>query len=132
MSESQSKRENKRTPIHGRRGKLNVRGKEDGFEYRIVNDIDDRIQEFLEAGYELVKNDGTHRVGDKRVATPNSLDSNVVLSVGGGDKAVLMRIKKEWYEEDQAAKQREVDDLENTIRNPDIEGKYGKVEITKD
>lgn len=122
-------RENKRTPINGRRGKLNVKGKDPTYEYRVVNNVDDRVAEFLEAGYELVKNDGSHIIGDKRVATPGSLDSNMEISVGGGDKAVLMRIKKEWYDEDQAAKQAGIDELENTIRTPNIEGSYGKIEI---
>ena len=130
MSERQAKRENKRTPINGRRGKLNVKGKDPAYEYRVVNNIDDRVEDFLAAGYELVKNDGTHKVGDKRVATPGSLDSNVEFSVGGGDKAILMRIKKEWYDEDQKAKQRGIDELESTIRNPNTEGIHGKVEIS--
>ncbi len=129
-NERTAKRENKRTPINGRRGKLNVKGKDPDFTYRVVNVVDDRVQEFIEAGYELVKDDGIHKVGDKRVATPNGLDSALEISVGGGSKAVLMRIKNEWYEEDQAAKQKAVDDIEQTIREPNIEGKFGKVEIS--
>lgn len=132
MSERQAKRENVRTPIGRRKGKLNVKGKDPKFEYRIVNNVDDRIEEFKAAGWELVPNDGSHRVGDNRVANPNSLDSTVEISVGGGDKAKLMRIKKEWYDEDQMAKQRDLDQLEATIRNPNIEGSYGEIKVYKD
>ena len=54
-----------RTPI-GTRNVLSVAGKEPGYEYRIINDTGDRVQEFIDAGYELVANDSV-RVGDKRV-----------------------------------------------------------------
>jgi hypothetical protein len=42
----------RRTPINGTRNVLNVKGKDPDSEYRVVNDIGDRIQEFQEMGYE--------------------------------------------------------------------------------
>ena len=129
MSERQPQRDNKRTPITGRRNKLTVKGKDPNYEYRIVNTADGRPDDLAEAGYEIVKTDGKHTVGDKRVATPKGLGSDIEVSVGQGEKAVLMRQKKEWYDEDQKAKQKDIDAIEQTIRTPNIEGLFGEVKI---
>lgn len=59
-----------RTPV-GTRNILTVKGKDPNYEYRIVNDIDDRVTQFQEAGYELVANE-TVKVGDKRVNSATS------------------------------------------------------------
>jgi hypothetical protein len=121
----------KRTPVNGR-NILTITGKEPGYHYRIVNDAGDRIAQFLEAGYELVDADAV-RVGDKRVAQPTAEGTKAQVSVGKGDKAFVMRIKDEWYAEDQAAKQAEVDKLELSITK-NLAGKadYGTVNISKD
>ena len=92
----------RRTPI-GTRNILTVSGKKDGYHYRIVNDQGDRIQEFIDNGWELVPANEV-RVGDKRINQAKPEGSNAQVSVGGGDKAFVMRIKQEWYDEDQAAK----------------------------
>ena len=119
----------RRTPV-GQRNVLTVTGKDPNYVYRIVNDSGDRIQEFLEAGYEMVEA-GSVRVGDKRVNTASAEGSVSQISVGQGQKAFVMRIKKEWYEEDQEAKQVRVDQLEATIKDKALDGTYGKLEITR-
>lgn len=101
----------RRTAINGSRGVLNVKGKDPNYEYRIVNDDRDRIAEFQELGYEVVT-DNTIKVGDKRVANPTAEGSPVKVNVGGGASAYLMRIKKEFYEEDQAQKQALINEQE--------------------
>ncbi len=118
----------KRTPVNGR-NVLTVTGKEDGWHYRIVNDTGDRIAQFLEAGYELVDS-STVRVGDKRVAQASAEGSKAQVAVGKGEKAFVMRIKNEWYKEDQDAKQAEIKRLEQTITQ-NLAGKadYGSVKI---
>lgn len=120
----------KRTPV-GQRNVLTVSGKDtDKYSYRIVNDTGDRIAQFLEAGYELV-DASTHRVGDKRVNAASPEGSKAQVSVGKGDKAYVMRIPKEWYEEDQKAKQAEVDRLEQSIKQTAKgTGDYGSVSIS--
>lgn len=121
----------RRTPINGTRNRLNVRGKEDGFVYRIVNDIDDRIQTFQEMGYELVT-DSDVSVGDKRVAQATQEGSPVRVSVGQGVQAYVMRQKQEWYDEDQKAKQTRVDELEQSMHRDAIEsGLSGSLKIGK-
>lgn len=131
VSKSQSERV-RRSPINGTRNRLNVRGKEPGYVYRIVNDIDDRIQTFQEMGYEIVS-DSTTTVGDKRVATATQEGSPIKVSVGQGIQAYVMRQRNDWYEEDQRKKQALVDELEQTTkRDADKEGFYGKVSLTRD
>jgi hypothetical protein len=117
-----------RTPI-GTRNVLSVKGKDDAFVYRVVNDTGDRIAQFQEAGYDFA-DAATHQVGDKRVGVASPEGSKAQISVGKGDKAFLMRIPKEYYEEDQLAKQVEVDRLEQSIKQSSG-GDYGKVSITR-
>lgn len=92
-----------RTPI-GQRNVLTVTGKEEGYVYRVVNDQGDRIPMFEDAGYELVDANSV-RVGDKRIQRVAPLGSKAEVAVGKGDKAFVMRIKQEWYDEDQAKKE---------------------------
>lgn len=123
----------KRTPIN-KRDILSVKGKEPGFVYRIVNDTGDRIQSFIDVGYEIVDANSVS-IGDKRVNAAKPEGSKAQVSVGGGQKAFLMRIKEEWYKEDQATKQAEIDKLEQSMRQQALsqnELKNGKFEITKD
>jgi hypothetical protein len=119
-----------RVPV-GSRNVLTVKGKDPNYEYRIVTDKEDRVTQFLEAGYEIVADDAAD-VGDKRVQTASSIGSKKHISVGQGEKAFLMRIKKEWYQEDQLAKQRRVNEVESSIREKALDGTYGKLEITRD
>lgn len=120
----------RRSSINGTRNRLNVRGKEPGYVYRIVNDVDDRIQNFKEMGYELVT-DNNIAVGDKRVANPSQEGSPVEVSVGQGVKAYVMRQKQEWFDEDQKAKQARVNELEASMKSESL-ADYGKLTITKD
>lgn len=119
----------RRTPV-GRRNVLTVTGKEPGYVYRIVNDTGDRVQTFLDAGYEVVSGKSV-QVGDKRIGTPGSEGSIADVSVGGGQRAVVMRQRQDWYDEDQADKQAHVKALEETTREKALDGTYGKLEISR-
>ena len=119
-----------RTPM-GRRNILTVKGKEDGFEYRIVNDKNDRVSIFEEAGWEPVR-DETVTIGDKRVEKASSVGSVRMMSVGGGDKGVLMRIPTEFYKEDQDAKQRLLAQQESYTKQKALDGTYGRLDISRD
>ena len=118
-----------RVPV-GTRNILTVARKDPNYVYRIINDSGDRVQEFLDAGYELVESDSV-RVGDKRVNSATSEGSKAHLSVGQGQKAFVVRIKKEWYEEDQARKQEHVNQLEQATKAKALDGTYGKLEISR-
>ncbi len=119
-----------RVPV-GTRKVLTVAGKDPDYEYRIINDSGDRVQEFLDAGYELVERDSV-RVGDKRVGSASAEGTKAQLSVGQGMKGFVVRIKKEWYQEDQARKQAHVNELESATKAKALDGTYGKLDITRD
>lgn len=85
-----------------------------GFVRRYVNDVDARIQMFLDAGYEPVT--GQDNVNDYRAQDGSQLGSVVRKPVGGGITAVLMEIPEEFYREDQISKQADVDAYEHAIK----------------
>lgn len=120
----------KRIPLRGKQP-LAVRGKESGFHYRIVNDRDDRIADFLDAGYEVVR-DTNVSVGDKSVDRASTEGTVKRISVGAGDKAVLMRIPDEYYNEDQNAKLKHLQDLEDATKKDALSGRYGSLDLTRD
>jgi hypothetical protein len=105
----------RRTPL-STRNRLSIRNKEPGYVYRIVNDADGRIEELQERGYEVVPQDKVGPIGDKRVDNPSAPGSSSYISVGQGTKAVVMRIKEEFYAEDVQYKQSLVDDTEQTMK----------------
>jgi hypothetical protein len=119
-----------RVPV-GTRNVLKVNGKDANYEYRIINDTTDRVQTFLDAGYELVKDEAV-RVGDQRVNKTSAEGTVSQVSVGQGQKAFVVRIRKEWYAEDQAVKQRQIDEQELAIKQKALDGTYGKLDLTRD
>lgn len=119
-----------RTPV-GTRNILTIKGKDPNYTYRIVNDVDDRIAQFKEAGYEIVSDESVS-VGDKRVNSSSSMGSGKQLSVGQGTKAFVMRQRKEWYEEDQARKLAHNAEIERATREKALNGTYGDIKLTRD
>ena len=118
-----------RTPL-ANRSVLAVKGKEPGFEYRIVNDVGDRVEMFKSMGYEVVADDSV-QIGERRIANSSREGSPVQVSVVGGTKAFLMRQKKEWFEEDQSTKEARLKDQEQAMRTDATKGMYGKLTITQ-
>lgn len=124
----------KRNPIKdGFRNRLTVRGKDPDFEYRFVNDLDDRLTVMQERGWEIVS-DKNVQIGDKRVADPTAEGTPRTISAGGGVTSYLMRIKKEFYEEDQDAKRAYVQRLEDSVKptkEQRNDGFYGEVTVKR-
>ena len=115
----------------GKRNRLSIKNKEEGFAYRIVNDVDDRVEQLQGLGYELCTNEQVGAIGNKRVDNASSLGSTAHFSVGQGTKAVVMRIREEWHKEDQKVKLQEVDEVEATMKSDARKSAdYGKVEFT--
>ena len=108
-----SKRTRKRASINGVRNILTIRNKEPGYVYRIVNDVGSRVEDLKDAGYELVENDT--QVGDKRVDAGSGPAGHKEIHVGGGIKAKVMRIREDWYKEDQAAKEANLRQLDEAM-----------------
>ena len=114
-----------------RRNTLTYEQKDKDYHYRVVSDVDGRIQKLESYGYEQVQEDG--QLGDPTADGSTPLGSVVTRPVGGGKTGVLMKIKREYYEKDQAEKQRmEVDAKEATLyEKSKEEGHYGKLKIDR-
>ena len=106
-------RPRKRTPLNVR-NILKWADQEEGYVYRFVNNVEDRVQRFKDAGYEVVISKNV--VGDtKGVSDPTPLTSHVEKSVGGGTKAVLMRTTDKFHEEDQKTMNEALDEIEKSM-----------------
>jgi hypothetical protein len=116
----------KRTPL-GMRNRLSFGDQDPNFVYRVINDQDDRLEQAREAGYDFVVSDKD--LGDKHAAEGGKTDSRVSKPVGNGIRGYLMRIPKEYYEDDQREKQKKVDAAELAMKPEnkakDIKGVYG-------
>jgi hypothetical protein len=120
----------RRAPV-GVRNILTVGGKDPNYEYRIVNDEGDRVEQFKTAGYDIVSaNEVT--VGDRRINKPSAEGTVAQVHVGNGMKAVVMRIKKEWYDEDQLAKRARDESVVDATKQQAREGTYGDIKTTTD
>lgn len=116
----------------GVRNRLSVTKKDPNFEYRIVTDREDRVEILREIGYEVCTAEEV-AVGDKRVDLGRPIGSIASLTLGGGDKGVVMKIPKEWYEADRLEKSKRVDSTEQTMKEDARKaGNYGSIEITRD
>ena|SRR3990167_9525864 len=120
----------KRTPVSGARDILTVRDKDPNYVYRWVNSsVVGRVLKFQDGGYEVVQ--ANPEVGQNTVDKGTQLGSTVQRQ-SGGSVLLLMRIKKEWYDEDQAAKMEEVDALEATMKQEAMRDRYGSFSIDRD
>lgn len=107
-----------------------VGDKDPNFEYRFVNDAGARISNFQSAGYEFVTDDSL-KVGDSRVFDPSDIGSAKCVTSNDGTKSYLMRIKKEYYEEDQAAKAQHIDETEKAMKQTASQD-YGNIKLSRD
>lgn len=105
-----------RTPVHENRNRLSVAGLDPNFYHRWVNDVDEALATYLEAGYEFVEKD-RKKVGDPTVDTSQGTDSRIRKGVGGGVVAYLMRLPMELWKADQAAKDQDLKEMERAIRS---------------
>ena len=96
------------------RDKLSTDGLDPNFHYHIFNDDNEkyagRVASAKKIGYTIV-NDGKS-LGDESGIEPSAVGSATKKHVGFGTHGVLMRIPKQHYEEDKAAKQAEIDRTE--------------------
>ncbi len=122
----------KRIPVSGQRDILTVPNMDPAYVYRWVNDEPGRIAKFLEASYEFVPVEG--QVGDATVDSSHSIESAVSKTVKRtGGQAYLMRIRKEYYDEDFLAKMQKIDDGEKALfhKLQNDEGRYGHINVDR-
>ena len=93
-----------------------------------------RLMRFQNAGWEFA--DGsTHVAGANHIYKTDNVGSIVRIPAGQDEFLYLMRIHKDWYDEDQVSKETRILDTENQYKNQGQEGHdgmYGSVSIDYD
>lgn len=107
----------KRVSVNEQRDKLNVLGLDtSNFYYRWVNDIEDRLFIFKNAGYEFVDKKEAKTHGDPTIDTSSGTDTRIRKGVGGGVTAYLMKLPLEFKREYDAEKEAELLETERAMR----------------
>ena len=118
-----------RVPLGVARSKLTVAGRP-GYVRRWINDYDGRLQNAQDGGYQFVQNDTIKQIGDADIDNENrDLGARVsrVVDKTTGQRAYLMEIKEEFYQEDQRVKIAKVEETDRRIKKgklEEVEGAY--------
>ena len=124
-----------RIPLDGSRTRLHLdeKGLDPAFHYKWVNDVDDKIHRFINAYYEHVTAEEGLKIGQRSIdSSTGELASVVSRDVGLGIKAYLMKIPKEYHEEDKKVKEALTEDRASSLKhslNMGQEGTYGEVKF---
>lgn len=113
------------------RNRLRIKNMDPNFVYRIVNDVEDRVEIMKDLGYEVVSADEV-KVNDRRADIGAAIGTASTLALGQGMRGVVMRMPKEWYEDAQKEKMADVSRLEQTLKPKKSDGMYGSVEFSRD
>jgi hypothetical protein len=114
---------NTRVPLGVARSKLTVAGRP-GYRRRWINDSEGRLQNAQDGGYEFVMNENVAQIGDADIGNENrdlGARTSRVVDSGTGQRAYLMEIKEEFYQEDQRAKVAKVEETDRRIRKGKLE-----------
>ena len=119
-----------RVPVGVQKAITTVYDQDVNYVYRWVNDVDDRIERFKLGGWEIVDSKSV-RVGQRSVDSTGKMSGTISRNVGSSRTAFLMRIKKEYYEQDQAEKARIIKESEDAMlkKENNAEGRYGSVTV---
>lgn len=136
------KERRERVPFSTNRRRLALNKELDGFITRWFNDLDDRLQRAEDAGYQYVHRKEIGQVGDKDISNGNTdVNSRVSRVVGRQPtgqpiRAYLMKIRKDWYEADQAKKEEVNARVDQAITagksgGAKVENQYGSVQLNR-
>ena len=108
----------KRVPLGAQRIKGIVNNQDPKFHYHWINDVPGRLDMALNGGYNFVAKDGVEvgDTGDKNTNLGSMVSQYAGRNESGAFNRYLMRIKKEWYDEDQANKAGQIDNVDKAIR----------------
>ena len=114
-------RERVRNVFNGTQAKLTVNNQIPGYHMHIFNDEPGRIQTAIDGGWEFVTPDEVGGVKDSVTSGNTDIGDKVRFLVGTSEKgdglyAYLLKIKQEWWEEDQAEIQKRNDRVDDAIR----------------
>lgn len=124
VEQPKSERVRKRGTFNGTSQKLAVNVSkltEQGFHTHIVNDMDNRIPELLDRGYEFVLSHEIDGISTNVTSRNTDIGDKVRFLVGtqkNGEPlfGYLLKIKSEWYAEDMAELQSRNDMIDDSIR----------------
>lgn len=105
------------------RNLLTFEGLDPNFRYYGATDKPGNIEKMKRAGYELVESDKP--LGDFRVADGSKMGKAVSKPSGGGFTTYLMRIPREFYDEDRKAKDDHVNRIEKSLQPNKAKDEYG-------
>ena len=110
-------------------GKLNVDGMEEGYYYHVVNDKEGRVERLKNRGFEVVEHNGKVSMGDAN-AQQGGTTVQTTANDTDGSKAILMRIPQEFKNEDDAFRQKQIDESEKALyrQAENEQGRYGTIE----
>jgi len=134
--EERSEGKKVRVPFGGHRARLDLSDAERksfverGMVPRFINDQDGRIERALAGGYQFVKDEHALSLGQGALHKGNSdLGSRVSKVVSRGEpviRAYLMEIPKEFYDEDQSAKEAVNRRVDEALGRGTVENEYGE------
>ena len=123
-----------RVPVSGRHDKLAVEGKDPNYYYYWVADTSEKGSEILKyqrAGYVFATKDEGLIIGADSVFINDHVGSHIRVPAGkNGGNLYLMKLPMELREEDLAAKNAQINETEEGLRQHKPEGGYGEVKIS--
>lgn len=123
-----------RIPLGGFRDKLTVANKDPNFHYYWELDLGEKgtkIARALQAGYVFVKAEEEPVIAEAAVYTAQDVGNIIRVAAGGGMYHYLLKIPKEWREEDQARVQERVNQTEQSMLGKPAGNFYGGISIDR-
>jgi hypothetical protein len=117
----------RRNVFNGTEAKISVRTQIEGYHLHVFTDTGGRIKEAVDSGYEFVKPDEVGGVSENVISRNGDLGERIRYLVnpraeGTEQYGYLMKIRQEWYEEDQAELQAKNNRIDAAIRKGKITG----------
>lgn len=116
-----------------KRSRIAVRDQDPDFVYRVVNDTPGRVEELQDQDWEVDTNTSSGQVeqtseGVKAATSPGSVKK---VHVGNGQYGIVMRKRRDYYDEDVALKHAENDKYIQQIKQ-DVTQSGGKLDLSRD
>ena len=117
----------RRNVFNGTEVKLSVRNQIPGYHLHVFTDAGSRIQEAMDSGYEFVTPTEVGGVSENVVSRNGDLGERIRYLVnpraeGTEQYGYLMKIRQEWYEQDQAELQAKNNRIDESIRSGKVTG----------